>query len=114
MSPACAKEPAAMIAARKAVARIMVWASPEGEQRIYRPPPKDASCTGWGDHKKSDTARACFLVDALPPSSPARRPAYMATLWDHLALIRMRYRSEERRVGKECVSTCRSRWSPYH
>src|SRR3546814_18559204 len=24
------------------------------------------------------------------------------------------YRSEERRVGKECVSTCRSRWSPYH
>src|SRR3546814_16667041 len=25
-----------------------------------------------------------------------------------------RMRSEERRVGKECVSTCRSRWSPYH
>src|SRR3546814_15044063 len=25
-----------------------------------------------------------------------------------------RQRSEERRVGKECVSTCRSRWSPYH
>src|SRR3546814_2218654 len=30
------------------------------------------------------------------------------------ALIRARGRSEERRVGKECVSTCRSRWSPYH
>src|SRR3546814_4872446 len=27
---------------------------------------------------------------------------------------RPRARSEERRVGKECVSTCRSRWSPYH
>src|SRR3546814_20604136 len=25
-----------------------------------------------------------------------------------------KYRSEERRVGKECVSTCRYRWSPYH
>src|SRR3546814_10116284 len=25
-----------------------------------------------------------------------------------------RRRSEERRVGKECVSKCRSRWSPYH
>src|SRR3546814_11301800 len=25
-----------------------------------------------------------------------------------------RRRSEERRVGKECVSTCSSRWSPYH
>src|SRR3546814_15264198 len=27
---------------------------------------------------------------------------------------RAQFRSEERRVGKECVSTCRSRWSPYH
>src|SRR3546814_19659501 len=26
----------------------------------------------------------------------------------------LRHRSEERRVGKECVSTCRSGWSPYH
>src|SRR3546814_17672800 len=25
-----------------------------------------------------------------------------------------KWRTEERRVGKECVSTCRSRWSPYH
>src|SRR3546814_20845405 len=37
-----------------------------------------------------------------------------------LALMRLvehgggKVRSEERRVGKECVSTCRSRWSPYH
>src|SRR3546814_3922119 len=29
-------------------------------------------------------------------------------------LVCVFYRSEERRVGKECVSTCRSRWSPYH
>src|SRR3546814_4510369 len=34
------------------------------------------------------------------------RPAQLATV--------MSNRSEERRVGKECVSTCRSRWSPYH
>src|SRR3546814_17110094 len=27
---------------------------------------------------------------------------------------RIRFRSAERRVGKECVSTCRSRWSQYH
>src|SRR3546814_8499410 len=31
----------------------------------------------------------------------------------HLARLELQ-RSEERRVGKECVSTCRSRWSPYH
>src|SRR3546814_16719745 len=30
------------------------------------------------------------------------------------AVRRIGRRSEERRVGKECVSTCRSRWSPYH
>src|SRR3546814_6375083 len=31
-----------------------------------------------------------------------------------LAMGAVSFRSEERRVGKECVSTCRSRWSPYH
>src|SRR3546814_3597440 len=30
------------------------------------------------------------------------------------AIVVVENRSEERRVGKECVSTCRSRWSPYH
>src|SRR3546814_1754422 len=33
---------------------------------------------------------------------------------DGLSSLRILGRSEERRVGKECVSTCRSRWSPYH
>src|SRR3546814_9397796 len=28
--------------------------------------------------------------------------------------LMVQLRSEERRVGKECVSTCRYRWSPYH
>src|SRR3546814_13658249 len=32
----------------------------------------------------------------------------------NLAAHNRAVRSEERRVGKECVSTCRSRWSPYH
>src|SRR3546814_13810989 len=31
---------------------------------------------------------------------------------DELRVEKIRRRSEERRVGKECVSTCRSRWSP--
>src|SRR3546814_12109896 len=33
---------------------------------------------------------------------------------DDIAMGISHVRSEERRVGKECVSTCRSRWSPYH
>src|SRR3546814_18292885 len=39
--------------------------------------------------------------------SPAKLKHSHATVYD-------RGRSEERRVGKECVSTCRSRRSPYH
>ena len=31
-----------------------------------------------------------------------------------LAVVLMLVRSEERRVGKECLRLCRSRWSPYH
>ena len=31
-----------------------------------------------------------------------------------VALRRFKRRSEERRVGKECLRLCRSRWSPYH
>src|SRR3546814_11933374 len=49
-----------------------------------------AEAEGW----RSDNAM-CFAADT------------MENLQQH-------YRSEERRVGKECVSTCRSRWSPYH
>ena len=42
-----------------------------------------------------------------------------ATIWFHNATFikwkpSVLYRSEERRVGKECVQPCRSRWSPYH
>src|SRR3546814_9192515 len=37
---------------------------------------------------------------------PSSWDMYHGTIWD--------WRSEERRVGKECVSTCRSRWSSYH
>src|SRR3546814_14486027 len=33
---------------------------------------------------------------------------------DDYEAVKAEFRSEERRVGKECVSTCRSRWSPYH
>src|SRR3546814_12597884 len=33
---------------------------------------------------------------------------------DRVLGLELGARSEERRVGKECVSTCRSRWAPYH
>src|SRR3546814_4129242 len=42
---------------------------------------------------------------------PVGALAQLARDLDRVGLL---HRSEERRVGKECVSTCRSRWSPYH
>src|SRR3546814_7822166 len=44
----------------------------------------------------------------------AFRTARIYRIPDGTGEIQRRTRSEERRVGKECVSTCRSRWSPYH
>src|SRR3546814_11854054 len=42
------------------------------------------------------------------------KPASMSSPQMRFQFARIRPRSEERRVGKECVSTCRSRWSPLH
>src|SRR3546814_5286465 len=42
---------------------------------------------------------------------PDLSPEFLWHSWD---LTLQTLRSEERRAGKECVSTCRSRWSPYH
>src|SRR3546814_4749900 len=49
-------------------------------------------------------------LSRLSFSKPAHMMPYPVVLVFHPYL----FRSEERRVGKECVSTCRSRWSPYH
>src|SRR3546814_18899330 len=53
--------------------------------------------------------RALFVV-GTPPGNLANLAK--TAVVDHPR--KPRPRSEERRVGKECVSTCRSRWSPYH
>src|SRR3546814_11438411 len=45
---------------------------------------------------------------------PHRKPKQVESAMPASRLSKRRGRSEERRVGKECVSTCRSRWSPYH
>src|SRR3546814_15552321 len=60
------------------------------------------------------------LVDGgVAPRLPAGElpllvyPSAHAAVDAHLLQLRFELRSEERRVGKECVSPCRSRWSPY-
>src|SRR3546814_2268139 len=63
----------------------------------------------------SDLGRVDMALDDVP--AQARVDVGGALEIDGIALGELRERgarSEERRVGKECVSTCRSRWSPYH
>src|SRR3546814_20282760 len=47
-------------------------------------------------------------------AAPAQSQVFMLVGVIIILPMILAYRSEERRVGKEWVSTCRSRWSPYH
>src|SRR3546814_9589064 len=60
----------------------------------------------------SGAAAALASAEAIAGHGPAQHGAAMIA--HRLVLACRAERSEERRVGKECVSTCRSRWSPYH
>src|SRR3546814_20861698 len=68
---------------------------------------RDARAVGGIDITRLDEARGigqnfrpARLVERRRRDGPTRQEEHQ--------------RSEERRVGKECVSTCRSRWAPYH
>src|SRR3546814_4225590 len=78
--------------------RISDWSSDVCSSDLccdLRPLPLDGGGSGWG-----------WLLRSRGSVNAEIRRKYLAAL--------QRARSEERRVGKECVSTCRSRWSPYH
>src|SRR3546814_16621089 len=70
-------------------------ASKKGKRTIYLPP---------GFMK----ARLLTGIDALASRDATSNPEPI------IARVQAPARSEERRVGQECVRTCRSRWSPYH
>src|SRR3546814_18547992 len=74
--------------------RISDWSSDVCSSDLrYRPGAAAGAKARSGAARAADRTRRCNAAD--------NRAALAA-------------RSEERRVGKECVSTCRSRWSPYH
>src|SRR3546814_12189345 len=67
-----------------------------------------------GEGHATDKAVILGLAGFLPDGI---EPELIDSLVDQVRAhhrLRVADRSEERRVGKECVSTCRSRWSPYH
>src|SRR3546814_18614370 len=80
----------------------------------------EAGPCGYGLHRLlTKLGQNCIVI---APSMMPRRPGdhVKTDRRDAMTLARLlrageltAIRSEERRVGKECVSTCRSRWSPY-
>src|SRR3546814_15873175 len=88
--------------------RISDWSSDVcssdlADRRSSRPHPADGDADHRGRGAVTGRGRVTgHLSDRIGHERPAGDAA------------RAQHRSEERRVGKECVSTCRSRWSPYH
>src|SRR3546814_11545955 len=64
------------------------------------------------DGARAQVTRLCDVLTAAPAHYDGHEIALSACFG--VAMLQTGMRSEERRVGKECVSTCRSRWSPYH
>src|SRR3546814_18602816 len=77
------------------------------ETDIYRPDANEQACLTSPWHRSYQNGKR-FPNEFLHGKDPS--------LGYRCWLVRSAkpHRSEERRVGKECVSTCRSRWSPYH
>src|SRR3546814_15837806 len=77
-----------------------------------------------GEVEKRVPLASAAELDAAVANARQAQPAWAAVNPQRRARVMMKFvqllhrdmdkRSEERRVGKECVSTCRSRWSPYH
>src|SRR3546814_4426686 len=79
----------------------------------------DVRISDWSSDVCSSDLLTLGSVEApLPPAAAGTDMAGASERLAHVAQILPEIctldRSEERRVGKECVSTCRSRWSPYH
>src|SRR3546814_15422660 len=87
----------------------------------------DLAVDAVDQHEAAGLGRLLRGVEEDPPGGSAAEPA-PAELGrrvahrepdlaggghQRVALVEVEVRSEERRVGKECVSTCRSRWWPY-
>src|SRR3546814_11840145 len=80
--------------------------------------PLHTRIVGWQEAYQGNAQHAGVEHVVIKGADEAVLPCIEA-LCEHLMLhlvckLPVSPRSEERRVGKECVSQCRSRWSPYH
>src|SRR3546814_15501479 len=76
--------------------------------RALKPAAGEARALQSGDDRRVASHIFPYKISAMVGDHRQNRALIDAEI------IGIEPRSEERRVGKECVSTCRSRWSPYH
>src|SRR3546814_18942996 len=88
--------------------RISDWSSDVCSSDLPRPVRQDE--TQRPDDMRRDAPQHLALLQRLAHQAEFIMLEVTQPAMDQLG----RGRSEERRVGKECVSTCRSRWSRYH
>src|SRR3546814_17943105 len=97
--------------------RISDWSSDVCSSDLERPIPVSSAFSTIAVYHHNPMLRVT-INDALKAAMKAKDQRATSTLRLILAALKDRdiaaRRSEERRVGKACVSTCRSRWSPYH
>src|SRR3546814_13067919 len=96
--------------------RISDWSSDVCSSDLAQiEPPLDAfDALGQMIDANATFGRAFFGVGHVTAQSCHRNLESAEARYRLILLALDAHRSEERRVGKECVSTCRSRWSPYH
>src|SRR3546814_19234966 len=99
--------------------RISDWSSDVCSSDLIEPMDPEARCTpqSIASHTLYENANP-FLIKE-PGGTLDTLEAHYEALDDRRVRVRnsrfqQAERSEERRVGKECVSTCSSRWAPYH
>src|SRR3546814_17676163 len=78
-------------------------------------PCRNVGCVDWsrGDREVCRSSVYLLIWESRPKPGCRDKSSRLGAV-RFLALIRIEIRSEERRVGTECVSTCRSRWATYH
>src|SRR3546814_13960894 len=100
--------------------RISDWSSDVCSSDLQRAYTLCVKACGWDDGLNSPVQLQSLLAkisrseNYLPSCELETSITRMMTPRREQMMLQQNRRSEERRVGKECVSTCRSRWSPYH
>src|SRR3546814_20063328 len=98
MIPICGKRLSELTSnVKEPPSRLRIWLCQYGDDRAIVKPRERLNHRRAKERQRFDCLR-----------SPARERIVIS------CKLKPKGRSEERRVGKECVSTCRSRWAPYH